>query len=101
MKKYIYTLIMVLSLSTTFAFADDKIVENSDWAETLTYTPTSPDRLPDNVQDILALGFPCFVVNSVECKLINNNKAIYKVVFSDPENMELTIYITNTGVILD
>lgn len=101
MEKYIYALIMVMGLSTTVALADDKVIEDADWALTLTYTPAATDGLPRNVQEVLALGFPCFVVNSVEVKMINKNKAIYKIVLSDPENFETTIFVTDKGVVLE
>lgn len=100
MEKFVYTLIMVMGLSTTVAFADDKVVEDIDWAVTLTYTPVGVDRLPENVQEILALGFPCFVVNSVELTQVKGHKTVYRVVLSDPENVETTLYVTENGQVL-
>ena len=101
MGKLIYTFIMVMGFSTTVAMADDKVVENIDWAQTLTYAPVELDRLPASVQEVLALGFPCLIVNSVECKWFNEQNVIYKVVLSDPENMETTLFITESGEILE
>lgn len=100
MEKIMYTLIMVMGLNTTIAFADDKVVEDIDWALTLNYIPVEVDRLPKNVQEILALGFPCFVVNSVELTQVKSHKTVYKVVLLDPENFETVLYITDKGQIL-
>ena len=101
MEKFVYTLIMVMGLSTTVAFADDKVVEDIDWALSLTYTPVGVDKLPKNVQEMLALGFPCFVVNSVEQTEVKGHKVVYKVVLSDPENFETVLYITEKGQVLE
>ena len=101
MEKIVYTLIMMIGLSTTVAFADDKVVEDIDWAASLTYTPVSLDRLPKNVQEVLALGLPCFVVTSVEHTQVKGHNTVYKVVLSDPENFETTLYITDKGQLLD
>ncbi len=101
MEKFVYTLIMVMGLSTTVAFADDKVTEDIDWALTQTYIPVGLDTLPENVEEVLALGFPCFVVNSVELTHTKGHKAVYKVVLSDPENFETTLYITEKGELLD
>ena len=100
MGKFVYTLVMMLGLSTTIAFADDKVVEDIDWAVTLKYSPVGLDRLPKNIQEILALGFPCFIVNSVEVTQVKGHQTVYKVVLSDPENFETTLYITSKGEIL-
>lgn len=100
MKKYIYTLIMALGLNTTIAFAEDKVVEDIDWALSLNYQSVGLESLPANVQKVLALGFPCFVVTSAEWTQSKGHKAVYKVTLSDPENFETVIYITNKGEIL-
>ena len=101
MEKFVYALIMVMGLSTTVAFADDKVVEGVDWAVSQTYVPVEVDRLPKDVQQVLALGFPCFVVKSVELTQLKGRPAIYKIVLSDPENFDTALYITEKGDILD
>lgn len=101
MGKLLYTLVVIMGLSTTVALADDKVNENADWAQTLHYAPADLDRLPAPVQEVLALGFPCMVVNSVDFKLVNEDHIVYKIVLSDPENMEMTLFITDKGDILE
>lgn len=91
---------MMVGLSTVVTLADDKVDIDLDKVVTLTYTPAEYDRLPQQVKEVLALGFPCFVVNSIEAKQLNQHKTIYKVVLSDPENFETVVYITNKGEIL-
>ena len=101
MEKFIYTLIMIMGLSTTVALADDKVVETVDAVPvTLNYMPVELENLPANIQEVLALSFPCSVVTSVEVKLVAET-VIYKVILSDPENMETVVYITDKGKILE
>ena len=96
MEKFIYTLIMLTGLSTTVAFAEDKLVDTNKPSQVLTYRPIAFDSLPANVQEVLALSYPCSVVNSVESITIEKIQ-VYRVVLSDPENMETIVCITERG----
>ena len=100
MGKFMYTFIVLMGLSTIVAFADDKVVEDAEWAQTLTYSSVGATRLPENVQETIALSFPCFVVNSVEQTCVNGDKNIYRIILSDPENFEMVLYITDSGQVL-
>lgn len=102
MKNFVFIFIMILSLGTVEAFADDK--STTELEMTLSadkYTSIDVKDLPEDIQAVLAMDYSYCTVSSADAKSVGKGEIVFKVTLLDQENMEETVLLSEKGEILE